>query len=105
MKGASMILMVLFLSVFAIPLMAAPDQGETGFNFLRISIMNIKEVNIDQAVTAPVYIESVAILPNKQKMFVPLEFQKSKTSHSNNNFVMNNGQSNIRKRRIKSGRH
>jgi len=106
MKGASLFMMVLLL-VLAVPLMAVPAQGNTGVELSATSIMNIEEVQIEQDVSAPFYFEVICILPDdKQKSFVPLEFiEPSKSRSNNNDFVMNNGHTHIRKRRIKSGRH
>ena len=110
MKGASMFLMVLLL-VLTIPLMATPIQDNTGIESsaicnIEIFSLNyvIEEVNIDQAVSAPICFE--ALLPDETKNFIPLlEFTELTNSRDNDSFMITNGKSYIKNRRIKSGRH
>ena len=112
MKGASMILMVLFL-VLTVPLMATPIQGNTGIDFsttcnIEIFSLNhmIEEVNINQAVSAPVCIEAICLLLDDRRKLIPLlEFSESESSRDNNSSMITSGKSYIKQRRIKSGRH
>lgn len=108
MKGDFMkILIMMLILVFTIPLYATSFQDNTGENFLRISIMNNQEVELNQAVSAPVYIHE-GVLPGKQKLFSLLEFSKLSTSIGLKAQTFSGNLNNKNKsggRRIKSGRH
>lgn len=107
MKGARLIIMVL-LTVLAIPLFADQPLGNTVGEFSAISIIISQEEVKQQSVSAILF-ENQALLPDDRKKIIPLlEFSDSSLTgpgNNNHNPVIFDQHKNMRIRRIKSGRH
>lgn len=63
----SYLFIMVLLSVFTIPLIAAPTQDKTGVNSLRISILNSKEEVVKTDLYMTVFNEILAISPAEIK--------------------------------------